>query len=53
MAKRRALQACEAAIAEYDADLGGRQAELDAALAAHAALADTIQVCLVWVLGGR
>jgi hypothetical protein len=46
MAQRRALQDCEAAVSEYDADLGARQAELDAALAAHAQLTDNIQVCL-------
>lgn len=45
-ARRRALQDCEGAIGEYDADMGARQAEYEAARAAHTDLMKNIQVCL-------
>jgi len=42
--RRRALQDCEVAIGEYDTEMGARQAEYDAALAAHTELLANIQV---------
>lgn len=41
--RRRALQDCEVAIGEYDTEMGARQAEYDAALAAHTELLANIQ----------
>jgi hypothetical protein len=43
-ARRRALGDCEVAVGEYDAELGARQAEYDAALVAHTELLANIQV---------
>lgn len=43
-ARRRALGDCEVAVGEYDAELGARQAEYDAALSAHTELLANIQV---------
>lgn len=44
-ARRRALGDCEVAIGEYDTEMTARQADYDAALAAHNELLANIQVC--------
>jgi hypothetical protein len=43
-ARRRALQDCEVAEAEYSTEMGTRQAEYDSALAAHNELLANIKV---------
>jgi hypothetical protein len=46
-ARRRALQDCEVAEAEYNTEMGTRQAEYDAALTAHNELLANIKVCII------
>lgn len=43
-ARKRALQDCEAAIGEYDAELGARQKEYEQALTAYNELQEQIRV---------